>query len=165
MIFKVIPSFPSFEVSDTGVVRNVETKHIKSQRIGTTPYYVVSLHSKKTHKTVCRKVHVLMREAFMNNQDPNLVVNHIDGNKLNNLLSNLELVTQKQNILHAMENGFMDNKGKNNGMAILDDEKVREIKLLLKQGIYQRTIAEKFGVSRSCILSINLGKTWSYINV
>jgi hypothetical protein len=48
-----------------------------------------------------RKAHVLVAMAFLNHQPcgHNLVVSHIDGNKLNNNLDNLEVVTQSQNIL------------------------------------------------------------------
>jgi hypothetical protein len=92
-------------------------------------YMVVNL----THPT--RKqhlVHRLIAEAFLGIED-GMVVNHKDLNKQNNAISNLEVVTQKQNIDHSCENGV-------NGRLVLN----------LQNGVYHNTIkeaAESFGMS------------------
>lgn len=61
---------------------------------------------------------------------------------------------------HAFSSGLANNTGVKNGMAKLNERKVREIKELLKQGISQYKIAKKYNVSRSAILKIHLNKTW-----
>ena len=90
-------------------------------------------------------------------------INHIDGNKLNNNLDNLEWCTHLQNMQHAFKNRLINNTNENNGMAKLNKEQVIKIKELLKKKMSQQKIANIFGVSRSAILKINLKKTWSNI--
>lgn len=65
-------------------------------------YYAVKLS--KDGKTKHFKVHRLVAEAFI--KKPELQVNHIDGNKQNNRVDNLEWVTQKENIEHAIKIGL-----------------------------------------------------------
>lgn len=54
-------------------------------------------------------LHRLVLNAFLPNTNRSMVINHKDGNKLNNRLENLEWITQKDNIVHAWENGLMHN--------------------------------------------------------
>ena len=67
-------------------------------------------------------VHRLVAENFIQNSDNKPEVNHIDGNKLNNNLSNLEWVTRSENIVHGFNNGLIskdkNNRGKNHFRAI-----------------------------------------------
>lgn len=55
----------------------------------------------------CPKIHQLVMFAFVGYQE-NMQVNHKDGNKANNQLSNLEYVTNEENRIHALENGLKD---------------------------------------------------------
>lgn len=66
-------------------------------------YLKITLYkdSKKVYKK-CR-VHRLVAEAFLKNEDDLPEVNHLDGNKSNNALSNLEWCTQEENLRHAKE--------------------------------------------------------------
>lgn len=165
MEFTIIKEFPQYEISKEGVVRSVETKHIKSQRVNANGYYVVSMYDRVTKKTKTKKIHRLVAEIYLPRVEGKPNINHIDGSRLNNDLSNLEWCTQKENIQHAFRTGLVNNTGANNGMSLLSDEKVLEIKKLLKQGVYQRVIGEKFGVSRGAILKINLGKAWNHVKI
>ena len=92
-----------YQVSEKGEVRRIlksgKTKPVKP-RDGL--YYTVSLS--KNNKYTSFNIHRLVAEAYLDMPESNepLEVNHKDGNKLNNNVENLEWVTQRQNMLHAI---------------------------------------------------------------
>ena len=77
---------------------------ILKQRIGNTGYMYINLW--KNSKVKSKKIHRLVAEAFIPNPHNLPCVNHIDGNKLNNNIENLEWCTQSYNIKHAIENNL-----------------------------------------------------------
>ena len=94
-----------------------EIKHIKqsqnSKNNPETNYLVVSLYkdNKTTPKGKKIAVHQLMCIQFLEKPEgKNIVVNHKDGNKQNNILSNLEWTTQQDNIKHSWRMGFSSSK-------------------------------------------------------
>lgn len=119
-IWKDIPNYQGYQVSNYGRVRTFNKitfckkhgeRHWKNRILkfkGETPRtgYRVELWKNGTHKAflVARLVAFTFYEKDINNHD--LTVNHKDGNRLNNNLSNLELITLKENILHAFNNGL-----------------------------------------------------------
>ena len=111
-------------------------------------YIFVNIRGKKYAK------HRVVAEAFIPNPDNKPYVNHIDGNKQNNKVENLEWCTQSENIIHAYANGLQPQvlstyKGK------FDCEQREEIKQLWDSGMFsRRQLAEKFGVSHTCINDI-----------
>ena len=94
-----------YQVSSDGEIRRMlahgRTRIVKNRLNPKSLYYSVSLSKKCTRKSFA--VHRLVAEAFIPNNENKREVNHIDGNKLNNKVSNLEWVTQKENLVHAME--------------------------------------------------------------
>lgn len=64
----------------------------------------VRLQRDRTSKAF--KIHRLVAQAFIPNPDDKPEVNHIDGNPLNNCVTNLEWVTKSENVLHAVEHGL-----------------------------------------------------------
>ena len=147
-----------FEISKDGIIRNKATKRIKSQYVSSTGYYMITIS--KDNKSKPHRVHRLLASCFIENILSLKEVNHIDGNKLNNELKNLEWVTHFGNMQHAFSTGLVNNKGSKNGMSKLKESDVLQIKQLLLAKKSQYAIANKFNVSRSCILKIHLGKTW-----
>ena len=81
------------------VEKVVRTKFLK-QTTDRQGYKVVSLYNNNFKKTY--KVHRLVANAFILNLNNLLVVNHIDENKINNDVTNLEWCTQKDNVLHSI---------------------------------------------------------------
>lgn len=160
-MFQQLKEDSRFEISQSGIIRNVKTKHIKSQYVSDTGYYMITIS--KNNKSKPYRVHRLLANNFIENPKKLKEVNHIDGNKLNNDLSNLEWVSHFGNMQHAFSTGLANNTGVKNGMAKLNERKVREIKELLKQGISQYKIAKKYNVSRSAILKIHLNKMWKHV--
>jgi hypothetical protein len=106
-MIKVIQDFPNYTISSCGVVTNTKTGKIKSLILGKNGYYAIHLY----HNGACRReyLHRLLCKHFKPNPDNKRTVNHIDGNKLNNNLSNLEWSTDSENIKHAHDTGL--NKG------------------------------------------------------
>jgi len=121
-------------------------------------YYYVNLAGKS------KLVHRLVAEAFLPDFLDKPQVNHIDGNKLNNHISNLEMVTASENVLHSFKTGLhVSVKGETHGSAKLSAEDVISIKSLLLKGETNISIAKKFGVDRKTIYDIKTGKLWSHV--
>jgi len=100
---KVIDGFPNYEISSEGWIRNIKTNKKFYGSIATIGYRETTLAKKgKKYK---RYLHRLIAEHFIPNSEPEIKtqVNHIDGNKLNNNLDNLEWVTPSENIKHAWD--------------------------------------------------------------
>ncbi|ELO82259.1 TPA: endonuclease [Salmonella enterica subsp. enterica serovar Enteritidis] len=102
-----------YQVSSRGAVRSLPRKdaaghHRKGKtlknNIGTTGYPQVGLC--KNGKLITTCVHRLVAESFLPNPASFNFVNHIDGDKTNNIISNLEWCTQQQNIVHAIRTGL-----------------------------------------------------------
>lgn len=95
-----------------------------------------------------RKVHRLVAEAFLPNPKNYRVVNHMDGNKLNNCVGNLEWCDHSHNNQHAWDTGLNPKKyGGDNPLLLLTWEQADELRELKKAGIKRKELAERFGVS------------------
>ena len=75
-----------------------------------------------------------------------MVVNHKDGNKKRNLLSNLEWVTQIENTRHAWDNNLSNCYGLNNGKGKYDDATIHKICSFIDQGLSTPQICDKFNL-------------------
>ena len=176
-VWKDIPNFGgSYQVSNMGRVRSVDRViTYKDGRVGKykgrvlKPYVNKSTgyeHLRLSNDGKCntKTVHRLVLEAFkphVNMSD--LDVNHIDGNKLNNHLTNLEWLTRRDNILHAQDMGLIDNRGERSSNAKLSNADVLEILQRLDTGELQKDIALDYGVNKSCIAKISAGNTWKSV--
>lgn len=102
---KVIKEYPQYTIDETGQVKNIVTGKIKRQQANSqTTYFQVNLW--KNNKGAWKYIHRLLAEAFIPNPLGLPEVNHIDGNRQNNALSNLEWVTGQQNKIHAVRTGL-----------------------------------------------------------
>lgn len=88
----------AYTISNSGEVYNIEYNMVKSQRINKKGYPFLCLTHKGVRKTY--EVHRILARTFL--WEPwDLQVNHIDGNKQNNHISNIEYVTRSENMKHA----------------------------------------------------------------
>jgi hypothetical protein len=110
-------------------------------------------------------VHRLIAIHFVANNENKKTVNHKNGIKDDNRISNLEWSTQSENQIHAYKKGLQKRAfGTERGKACkLNEEKVREIKLMLSQGFTQKDIAVKYSVDQSNISWIKRGLTWAHV--
>lgn len=104
-IWKEILEFPNYEVSNLGRIRNKKTGLIRKQHKGKTciGYWNIMLWSKNKSKNCL--VHRLVANAFIPNPLNKPQVNHIDGNRENNCVTNLEWVTVSENLKHSFRLG------------------------------------------------------------
>lgn len=112
-------------------------------------------------------VHRLVAQAFIPNPEGKSEVNHIDGNKSNNHVSNLEWVTRSENMVHAIKNNLQTiNKGIKNPNAKLTEEQVEFIRANYKfrDPKYSfKAMAKEFNVSDATVTNAYYGKVWSHI--
>lgn len=168
-VFRPVKGFEGFyEISNKGRVKTLYTSSqgkrgggdFLKERTTRQGYKFYQLNKSGKKSTVL--THRLIAQAFIENPEGKNEINHIDGNKANNNLDNLEWCTRKENIKHAFETGLnVGRKGEKNFLSKLTYEKVKEIKELLTEGnMSAKDIGKKYGVSQSCITNINLGHTW-----
>ena len=163
-------------VSKSGIVysvrRNNKKIYILSQPINRLGYKQVTI-GKKHHR-----IHRILAMTFIPNPENKSDVNHIDGDKLNNSLDNLEWSTRKENMKHAWDNGLMENNRNRlysprtmtekfekalveNGKKVgrtrrsITFEQAQEIRELYATGEYkQKELAEKYGCHKSTVSQI-----------
>lgn len=103
-IWKVVQDYPNYEVSNLGRVRNKKTGKILSPGLGGAGYFTIALY--KDGKATTKNVHELVAAAFLGKKTKGMTVNHKDGDKTNNILSNLEIVSYAENLRHAYEHNL-----------------------------------------------------------
>ena len=172
-IWKDIPNYEgSYQVSNTGLVRSVDRMiaikdgimrkykgKVLKPYLNNKGYELIQLYSDNGRDT--KAVHRLVLETFKPHVNMiDLQVNHIDGDKLNNHLTNLEWVTGRDNILHAYDTGLITNIGEGSPNAKLSNADVLEILQRLDTGESQKDIRLDYGVSKSSISMINSGLRW-----
>ena len=94
-------------------------------------------------------VHRLVASTFLPNPNDYRTVNHKDGNKLNNNVSNLEWCSDSDNLIHARDNGLLNTK--------INNEIAEQIK---KDTGTIREIAKKYGIGKTQVGYIKQGKRW-----
>ena len=119
--FKAISGYERYSVSNTGrVINNISGKEL-SQRRATNGYLRVNLRKGNIpyEKPHVASVHRLVADAFLVHEKGKDYVNHIDGNKCNNDVTNLEWCTASYNILHSHKMGLQVNpSGKDNSLSL-----------------------------------------------
>ena len=158
--------YPQFSISNHGNLKNEKTGTIyKKTRIKSGYFTVcVSLGNKKKKNI---KIHRAVAETFIPNPDNLPVINHKDGNKLDNWVDNLEWCSRKYNVQHAYINGLAKAVcNERNGSAKLTKNDVLYIRnnYIPKDPEFGcRALARKFKVCHKTITQIFHKQTWRNI--
>jgi len=97
--FVEIEGFENYEVSNLGKVRNIKSGRTLKPRLHNNGYLGLCLYENNKRKNLL--LHRIIATAFIDNPEAKPQVNHIDENKLNNDLSNLEWCTERENAIHG----------------------------------------------------------------
>ena len=154
-------------VSNLGRIKGRSGKIMK-QRINKEGYYMLCLKPNgRNGKVKGVKIHILVAKAFIINPENKPQVNHIDGNKLNNNVSNLEWCTSKENMQHAFKNNLVTiYKGENNIQSKLTNKQVKWIRknyIPRDKEFGTRGLGRKFNVAHNTIIEILKYKTYTEI--
>ena len=172
---KIIKDYESYKVRSDGKVISMyrrsgrDGKGIDYKEIELKPCYnkqgynMVNLFKDGKQKT--KLVHRLVAEAFIPNPDNLPQVNHIDGNKDNNNVSNLEWCSALQNNTHAIKNGLRDPHliGEKNGMSKITEDQAKEIINMILNGYCNAEIAYKFNLHDRYVSLIRGKKRWKHL--
>lgn len=130
----------------------------------TNKYYSVMLS--KNGKIKLMKIHRLVLTAFKENKENKSQVNHIDGNKLNNNIENLEWCTVSENITHSYKIGLRSKKGEKHHLCKLKLIDVIKIKLLQPMSRNDELkLSKKLGVHFDTIRAIKYERSWAHVKV
>lgn len=127
---------------------------------GISGYPVVKIY--KEGKFKLRKVHQLVAESFLDTIPGLVQINHIDGNKSNNYVGNLEYVTASENIRHSFRLGLQNvPKGEKHSFSKLSKNQVIAIRKEYAKGAISHTgLSIKYGVNRVTISDLLNKRTW-----
>ena len=150
-----------YTISNLGIVRSILTNKILNPGTTKFGYKRINLRD-KNNKDKSYFVHRLVAMNFLPNPNNYPEVNHIDCDRTNNRLDNLEWVTKEQNIKHSFLYGNKSNKGRKNPNAKLIEEDIIAIRALNKTKRFSNNeIAKLFHISSSSVDNIINNITWS----
>jgi len=157
---KQIKDYPNYSITEDGVIfSNITNKALAP--FNNNGYLRIGLSKDNKRKKFL--VHRLIAEAFIPNDQNNLLINHKDGNKMNNHISNLEWCTYSENLKHAYKIGlytYIKKAGVYGKHTIKCAQKANEkIVLDTQTGIFYDSIKEA-----ASILGINYWNIAQYLS-
>ena len=151
-----VKSWDRETTNSIGAKRKYKGKELTSF-MNSTGYYYITLSDGNSRKN--KRVHCLVARSFLPNPKNKRTVNHVNGNKSDNNLCNLEWATDSENHTHAFKTGLKELCGVAKRDRKLTDTQVLEIRKLIQQDrLTQKQIGEMFNVYRTTISDIKLGK-------
>ena len=163
--FTKVKSLENYCINEHGIILNIRTRGMVRPSINKKGYLQVCLTNKNTYS-----IHRLVALTFIENKENKTEVNHIDGNKLNNHISNLEWNTTQENLEHKRINNLgktlkakLSATGINNSQAKLDEEDVIFIRTNCGTKIDIKKFSKELNVSIATIYDIKNRRSWTHI--
>lgn len=159
IIWKEIENYPNYYISNTGLLKKVfknGVNLIKLSYVHKNKYKRISMSNKDGIKYF--SIHRLVAIAFVINPLNKEDVNHIDGDKMNNNVNNLEWVTRKENIEHSWKMGLQQN--------MLNAH--RKIVVNIENGVFYNSCTEAarvYEISQSNLSHMLIGKIKNKTNL
>jgi DNA-binding CsgD family transcriptional regulator len=158
------PYYKNILVSEDGHVYSNNSGRFLKSRVCENGYSYVSVYLGNGKSKSCR-VHRLVAETYIPNPENFKEIDHIDCDKTNNSVCNLEWVDSKENKRRAIENGLYDNIfGGNHYNNKHDENTIIEICKKLESGATNSEIVSEFGISKDVVAHIKCGNIWRHIS-
>jgi hypothetical protein len=147
-------------ISSWGRIFDLKYHDYTSIHISDKGYPKCALSKDETLETKQQYIHRLVAKTFIPRMENKNEVNHIDLDKKNATVNNLEWINNKDNIKHAVESGAFKNRG---GHTFFSRETILEIKQKHKDGLTMTDIAKIYGRKYRAISDIINGVTYNDI--
>lgn len=154
----------NYDISNRGgILINRVSKHVFRPSFDKDGYLITSI--KVGINRITCSIHRLVAMTFIPNPENKPEINHIDGNKTNNDVSNLEWVTRKENADHAIKIGLYNPRGETNGSSIYTEKQIREAcELMENPKNNPRYVSMITGISRATLYQIRKGNEWVHVS-
>lgn len=159
--YRKLKEYPMYRIYNTGKIYSEYTKKFLKKFDDNSGYLQVTLFSGNNIGRKTIKVHILVAKAFISNPNNLPEVNHINCNKYDNRVSNLEWVSKHENMIHASKYSYKNRES----LSPLNKDMVILIPTLLKCGFSIKLISTLYKVGHITIRNIIQGKTWKHLNL
>lgn len=148
--------FPDYAITETGRVYSYLSNTYPVPKVHRDRYLFIRMKN-KSGKYINRYIHRLVALMFIENKEGKHQVNHIDGIKSHNWKSNLEWMTNRENVQHAMDSGLWNHWK-------LTEERCHQVCSLLEQGESTKKISDDLDIPYFTIHAVKMKRNWTHIS-
>lgn len=158
-----------FQISNIGNIFSKRSNRILKTTIHKNGYHVISTRiGGRNGIAITLKVHRLVAITFIPNPENKPFVNHKDGVKINNVVENLEWVTNQENVIHAYSIGLIDTRKfrgeKHVNSVLTDDLVVKILAMYVPKTFGKRKISKLLGISCHLVDDVVRKRAWKHIS-